>query len=472
MNAIETIRAKIGPAWGLEARAVLKLGLPLAATQLAQMAVMTTDTLMIGRLGALELAAGAVGFTLYIFGWLVTAGPTMAISPMIAQSLGYDPTDNRSVRRALRMGFWSILLMSIPIFALYASAPSVLHALGQDPKVIALAAPYVFVLAPGLLFALGYGALRNFLSALGATRAPLLISTALIALNAVLDYGFIYGHFGMPRLGVTGAGVATSLANACSFTALLAYVLIGPAYHRFKILSHWWRADFDKLRELFRIGLPIAVTMAFEITLFQAGLFLMGVIGTAELAANQIAMNVASITFMVPLGLAMAGTVRVGLAAGAGDRVATRRAASVTVALGAGFMSIAGIVIISLRDVIAGLYLNSANPANAHVIALAASFLVLAALFQVFDATQVTAAYALRGLKDTRVPAMLAGISYWMIGFPAAVIFAFGVKFGGYGIWIGYLAGLGAAATLMLLRLHLLTRERRSAAEETCVEAA
>src|SRR5262249_50905080 len=157
---------------------------------------------------------------------------------------------------------------------------------------------------------LGYAALRNFLSALGHTRMPLVIGIGLVALNALLDYGFIFGHFGLPRLEILGAGVATTTANIASFAALLSFVLLAPAYRKFRVLSRVWRPDWEKLRELFGIGIPMAITMAFEVTLFQAGTMMMGMIGTAELAANQIAMNVASITFMVPLGLAMAGTVR------------------------------------------------------------------------------------------------------------------------------------------------------------------
>jgi MATE family multidrug resistance protein len=455
-----------------EARALLKLGLPLAATQLAQMAVMTTDTVMLGRLGPLDLAAGAIGFTLYIFGWLVASGPIMAVSPIIAQALGHDPAEIRAVRRTVRMSFWSIAICAAPILGLYAAAPIALKLLGQNPAIIALAAPYVFVLAPGMLFALGYAALRNFLSALGHTRLPLIISALLVALNALFDYAFIFGKFGAPRLEIVGAGLATTLSNAISFALLAGFVLVAPAFRRYEILARLWQPDWGKLRELFRIGVPITVTIGFELTLFQAGTFLMGTIGTAELAANQIAMNVASITFMVPLGLAMAGTVRVGLAAGAGDPVGARRAAALAIALGAGFMALAGFTIILLRPLIAGLYVDAASVANAPVISLAVRFLALAALFQVFDATQVTAAHALRGLKDTRVPALLAGVSYWLIGLPCAALLAFGAKLGGTGIWIGYVMALGTAAALLVGRLHLLTRQRRpSAPSQASIEA-
>lgn len=468
----DMIRLEARRLWAAESRALLKLGIPLIATQLAQMAVMTTDTLMIGRLGALPLAAAALGFTYYVFGWLIAAGPIMAVSPIIAQAIGRDPNDVRSVRHAARMSLWAILIMGAPIFVYYAAATDILRALGQSEATVALAAPYIHALGPGLVFALGYMALRNFLAALGHTRMPLLISAFLVLLNGALNFALIYGKFGLPRLELFGAGIGTSIANATSFALLLAFVLFAPAFRRYEILARFWRPDWEKLKELFRIGVPIAITMAFEITLFQAGALFMGIIGEADLAANQIAMNVASVTFMVPLGLAMAGTVRVGLAAGARDLAGVRRAAGATVGLGVAFMALAGIAIVALRPQIAALYLDGARAENGPVIALAVQFLLYAALFQVFDAAQVTGAHALRGLKDTRVPAVLAGVSYWLIGLPAILLFAFALNLGGVGVWIGYLAGLIAAASLMLARLHRLTRAKPASCPETCTEAA
>lgn len=444
--------------WVREARELLKLGVPLIATQLAQIGVMTTDTLLTGHLGPLPLAAAALGFTYYVFGWLIASGPVMAVSPVIAQAVGHDPTDVRSVRHAARMSLWSILVMGVPIIAYYAAAAPILRLLGQSDATVALAAPYIHTLGPGLVFALGYMALRNFLSALGHTRMPLIISAFLVLLNGTLNYGLIYGRLGLPQLGLVGAGMGTSIANATSFLLLLTFVLVAPKFRRYEILARFAQPDWDKLKELFRIGVPIAITMAFEITLFQAGALFMGIIGEAELAANHIAMNVASVSFMVPLGLAMAGTVRVGLAAGARDLAGVRRAAGATVGLGIAFMALAGLAIVALRSEIARLYLDGARADNAPVITLAVRFLLYAALFQVFDAAQVTGAYALRGLKDTRVPAMLAGVSYWLIGLPAILICAFALKLGGVGVWIGYLLGLIAAAALMLARLRRLTR--------------
>ncbi len=444
-----------------EIRALLKLGLPLAATQLAQMAVMTTDTLMIARLGSVQLAAAAVGFTFYVFSWLVASGPVMAISPVIAQAIGHDPSEIRGVRRALRMGFWATLLTSLPIFALYALAPQALRLLHQKPAVISLAAPYIAVLAPGLLFNLGYMSLRNFLSALGHTRTPLLIGVGLIALNAVLDYGLIYGHFGLPRLEMIGAGLATSIANIAGFSALLAFVLLAPTYRKFKVLSRFWRPDWQKLRELFRIGLPIAITMAFEITLFQAGTIMMGMIGTAELAANQIAMNVASITFMVPLGLAMGGTVRVGLAAGAQDRDGARRAAFVTIALGSAFMALCGAhhhpFPARHRDALPQHPRRIECSRHRHrgdVPRLRSA--VPGVRCRTGDGGLCTArSQGTRAFRQCS-PASAIGWS----GFrrqrssPSAPVWA------ARGIWIGYVAGLFAAAVLLLVRVHLMTRTR------------
>lgn len=472
MTSMKANAGHIRRLWTEEARALLKLGVPLIATQLAQIGVMTTDTLLIGHLGPLPLAAAALGFTYYVFGWLIASGPVMAVSPIIAQAVGHDPSDVRSVRHAARMSLWSILVMGVPIFAYYAAAAPILRLLGQSDAIVALAAPYIHALGPGLFFALGYMALRNFLSALGHTRMPLIISAFLVLLNGGINYGLIYGKLGLPRLELVGAGIGTSIANATAFLLLLTFVLLAPKFRHYEILVRFTQPDWEKLKELFRIGVPIAITMAFEITLFQAGALFMGIIGEAELAANQIAMNVASITFMIPLGLAMAGTVRVGLAAGAGDPHGVQRAAGATVGLGIAFMALAGLAIVALRPEIARVYLDSGRADNAPVIALAINFLLYAALFQVFDAAQVTGAYALRGLKDTRVPAMLAGVSYWLIGLPAILLCAFALKLGGVGVWIGYLVGLIAAATLMLARLWRLTRSALAPEKNAVPEAA
>jgi MATE family multidrug resistance protein len=318
--------------------------------------------------------------------------------------------------------------------------------------------PYIWTLAPCSILSLSYLALRNTLAALSFARAPLIVAVFMVGMNGLLAYTLIFGHFGFPRLELVGAGIATATSSLVAFFILFGWVLWWPTFRRYRFLHEWWKPDWAKLKELFRLGLPIGITTLFEVTLFQAGVFLMGSIGTAELAAHQIAINVASVTFMVPLGLAQAATVRVGLAAGARDPARVRFAAVTAIGLGAGFMLVCAVLIFLFPREIAGLYLGKGEAHNPVVIAHAVSFLFFAAAFQVFDSSQVTAAGALRGLKDTRVPAMLAGISYWAIGLPVCFWLGLFTSLGGTGVWIGYCVSLAAAALLLCGRVVQLTR--------------
>lgn len=448
-----------------EMRALSSLALPIAATQVAQMAVSTTDILMLGHLGAPQLAAAAIANTYQFMVWIIAFGPISAVSPIIAQQLGADPTNTRDVRRALRMTLWVAIAMIVPVGIIYGVAPAFLKLLGQSDEVIRLATPYIWSLAPGMTFAMGYLALRNCLAALSFARAPLVIAALLVGINALLGYAMIFGHFGFPKLELIGAGVAASISNAISFFALFAWVLVWPTFRRYQFLANWWKPDWGKLRELFRIGVPIGVTTLFEGTMFQAGVFMMGHLGTIPLAAHQIAMNIASVTFMVPLGLSQAATVRVGLAAGAKNPAQMRFAAFTAIGFGAGFMMLCAIVMAVFSHQLAELYLGPNAADAAAVTHMAAQFLLLAAAFQIFDSSQVTAAGALRGLKDTRMPAILAGIAYWVIGFPVCLWLGLFTPLGGVGIWIGYVFALAAAAILLVGRVVILTRPSRTRVE-------
>jgi multidrug resistance protein, MATE family len=255
-----------------------------------------------------------------------------------------------------------------------------------------------------------------------------------------------------------GSGIATASAQAFSFLAMLIVIRFTPSIRRYHAFHKFARAHWSKLAELFRLGMPIGLTMMFEAGLFNCSMLVMGTFGTDFVAANQVALNVPSITFMVPLGVAMAATVRVGLSAGAGDVHGARRAGYTALAMGAGFMTLCAIMIALFPKAIAQLYFST-SPANAGTVSLTVTFLYVAAAFQVFDALQVVAAYALRGLKDSRVPMWLAGASYWLVGAPIGLILAFRFHMQGLGIWIGLASALAAAAFLMSWRFRALTQE-------------
>lgn len=447
-----------GGAWRRELRALLALGVPMGLTQLVQFSINTVDVLMIGRLGPEALAAAALGLVIFYAFFMFALGPAMALSPLVSQTLGADPKNHDDVRLSVRMGLWvaaSLLPFSLAI-AFFAE--DIALSLGQQPVLAANAAPYVLALAPGLPFMIGIIMLRNFLAAIERTRWPLAFIVATTFLNGFLNWLLIYGNWGLPRLELVGAGIASSISHAVGFSMLAAYCVLDRRASPFRLFKDVLRPHWARFREILRLGWPIGVSVAFEALLFNACVFLMGLIGVNEVAAYQVALNVAATAFMMPLGLAMAGGVRVGLLKGAGDSAGVRRAASLTILASMAVMILFWIPVMISPTFVAGLYLEADEAANAAVIVLVASFLPIAAAFGLFDATQVAAMNGLRGLKDVRMPMILTGISYWPIGFALAWFLGLHTDLGAVGVWWGLLAALFAAAASLGARLWLLVR--------------
>ena len=449
--------AERGP-WRREFFALMAIGVPMGLTQLVQFSINTVDILMIGRLGPESLAAGALGLVMFYVLFVAGMGPAMAVSPLVSQALGADADDVRDVRRSVRMGLWVVGIFAPVLSLIYFFVEEFALMTGQPPQVAALAEPYVLALTPGLPFALGVIVLRNYLASIERARAPLVFIIVTTFLNAFLNYLLIYGNWGFPRLELVGAGVASSISHAVGFFSLVLYINWEKTARRFRLFERFFRPDWVRFREVVRLGWPISITIGFESMLFNAAVFLMGRIGVNEMAAYQVALNVAAVAFMMPLGLSMAGSVRVGLMAGAKDRPGVRRAAAMVVLCSIGAIMIVAVPVMIAPMGIAGLYLEAGDPNNAAVLALVASFLPIAAAFALFDATQVAAAQALRGLKDVRVPMIITGFSYWVIGFPVAAWLGLGTSLGAVGVWWGLLASLASAAVLLGARLFLITR--------------
>jgi len=344
-------------------------------------------------------------------------------------------------------------------------------ALGQDPAISADAQGYARALAPGFLGAFGFLSLRLFAAALERPRPGLVVMLLTFAVNAVLAWGLVFGRLGMPPLGLTGAGIATTLANWFSALAMLGWVLLDRRARRFRVLGRFWRADWPRFATIWRLGLPIALTMVLEVAVFSAAVYLMGWISAAALAAHQIAIQCAATTFMVPLGIGQAATVRVGLAAGAGDAEGVGRAGWTALALAVAFMGAMAVVMALARRPLAEAFLDMARPDSLGVAVLAAQFLLVAALFQLVDGAQVVAIGALRGLADTRAPMLIAALGYWAIGFPVSLVLGFTAGWGGIGIWWGLALGLAVVAVLLTWRfarrerLGLLAADRRVTAD-------
>jgi MATE family multidrug resistance protein len=450
-------------AWLAEARELLRLAVPLAATQLAQMVILATDTVMLGHYSKEALAAGALGNTVYFLIWLLGSGMPMAVSPVIAHIQGRHgisakSRDRREVRIAVRMGLWSVALVSLPLLVALIFTRPILLFFHQEPRLAADAAQFMSGLAWGLPFALAFQVLRSFSTALSRAVPPLAVMAVAIAWNAAFDYALIFGHFGFPRLGLFGAGLASASSNIFSFAAMLTVCLAVPALKRYRILHRLQHPHWQNFAELFRLGLPIGITMVFEVALFNGAALVMGTFGLASLAAHQIAITIPSLTFMVPLGIGLAATVRVGLAIGAGDSHAARRAGFTAIGMAATFMCMTALLLLLWPREIATLWLPDIA-SNADVLALAVSFLHIAAAFQLVDGIQVAASMSLRGLKDARGPMWLAGASYWLAGAPMGLLLAFHFGLQGFGIWLGLAFGLLVAALSLTARFIILSKK-------------
>lgn len=442
--------------WAGHTRATLALGVPLIGAQLAQMAIGVTDTVMIGWLGAPELAAAVLGAQAFFLFLIFGMGFTLAVMPLAAQAHGRD--DVRGVRRSVRMGMWVVLFYSAIVMVPLWMTESILLALGQPSETAALAGDYMRVaqwaMAPSLMIM----TFRSYLSALERAQVVLWATVAGTIANAFLNYMFIFGNFGAPRLEVVGAAVASVGTATVTFVLLTLYTVTRSDLKRYQLLVRFWRPDWQAFFEVLRLGWPISATILAETSLFAASSVMIGWIGTIELAAHGIALQLASIAFMFPLGLSGAATVRVGNAYGRKDWVGLGRAGSVSIALAVAVTLSLAAVFWIFPEALIGLYLDEDNPDAAAVLRHAVPLLIVAAAFQTVDGLQAIGAGLLRGLKDTKVPMVFAVFSYWAVGMTAAYLLAFYWNLGAVGVWWGLAVGLLLAAILMNWRFMM--RER------------
>jgi MATE family multidrug resistance protein len=446
------------PWWRQEARATIALAYPLVLTNLAQALIQTTDVVLLGWAGPRFLAAGALGVNLFNACMVFGVGLVTASAPMMARALGARSHNVRDVRRTVRQAMWAAVAVSLPMWALLWHAQAILLAFHQDAGLARDAGRLVRPMMFGMLPLMLYFVLRSFVSALERPGWAFLVGVLAVCFNAVLNYGLIFGRFGFPVLGLRGAGIGSACSNLLMFVGMAIVVMRHPHFRRYHLFGRFWRPDWARFAQVWRLGLPIAVTLGLEITIFNAAVFLMGLIGAAELAAHAVAIQIASLCFMVPLGLAQAATVRVGFAFGREDRRGIARAGWTAFAITMAFMAVpAGLMLVAPR-LLVGLFMDVGNPANAHVAGLTVSFLTVAALFQWVDGAQSVGAGMLRGLHDTAMPMIFAGVGYWVVGLGTALLFGFRLGWGGLGIWIGLAAGLATAAVLMVTRW--MRRER------------
>lgn len=439
-------------AWGAEIRATFALAWPIALTNLAQMAMIATDIALLGRVSPEAMAAATIGGNLFYIFYPLTFGLAMATAPMLAQARGRKRSHLREMRRTVRQGGWGCVLACLLAWPALWHADPLLRLLGQEPEIAALGQVYVRALMWEMLPIGLYLVLRGFLAALERPLPALAVAIGAVLLNGLVAWALIFGHFGLPALGVAGAGWASTFSGCVLFAGLLGVIARDPRMRRYRLAGRFWRPDLLRLVAVIRLGLPISIAFLFEIGVFNAAAFVMGWISVASVAAHAVAINLTSLAFMVPMGLSQAATARVGLAIGAGDAASARRAGWAAIGLAAGFMACSALVMIFAPRLLVGIFADTADPREAAVVALAASFLLPAGLFQIADGLQTTAAGALRGLYDTRVPMLYAALGYWGIALPLALVLAFPAGFGGLGVWLGLGGGLLAVAALMVGR--------------------
>ncbi|MCJ2022032.1 MATE family efflux transporter [Methylobacterium sp. E-065] len=441
--------------WLRELRATLALSGPLVLTNLAQHGLIMADVVMLGRLGSEALAAATLAHGLYFILFIGGLGLTGTVAPLIAAALGHDSGATDAARRTLRAGFWAATLVAVPLMAILWHTGALLAAIGEPLPLAEAAGAYMRVLQWAMWPALLFMALRGALAALERPGWALAASLAALPVNVALGLwlAFPTGF----ALGMTGIGAATLCSAVFSLTLLVVVVLCDPRLRRYRLLQGFWRFDGARLAAVFRLGLPMAATGLAEAGLFEAAALGMGLFGASQLAAHAVAIQIAAVCFMVPNGVAQAATVRVGLAFGRRDGSGVRRSGAVALGLAFAFMALCALTQLAAPDRLTGLFLDLADPANAGVLPIAVAFIGFAALFAVADGIQSVALGMLRGLQDATVPMWIAIGGYWGLGVPLGAALAWGAGLQGYGIWLGFCAGLFAVASLLVLRWRRLT---------------
>lgn len=428
-----------------ELRALARLAVPIVVIQVGLMFMGVVDTMMVGRVSREALAAVALGNFYYFAAAIFGMGVLLALDPVISQAVGAH--DDAAIARAVQRGVVISLLLTVVASAVLPTARFVLTLLRQPAEVVPLAHTYVLGTMPGVAPFFLFVVLRQALQAMHHTRAIVITIAFANLANVFANWVLIFGKLGAPTLGVLGAAIATSISRFVMFgmLAMLAWPLLSRHIHP-------WRRESFSLRplgQMMRIGAPIGGAYFLEYATFGTIALLMGLLGTAEVAGHQIAINLASLTFMVPAGVSAAATVLVGNAIGRGDAAGARRAAKAALFAGAAFMCMSAIVFLAAPDLLAGLY-----TADLGVLAIAVTLIPIAGLFQVFDGLQVVGAGVLRGAGDTHAPMVIGLLGFWLVGMPVSVYLGLHTPMRAAGLWWGFVFGLAAVAGFLLLRIR------------------
>ena len=440
--------------WMAQIAATLKLGLPLVGAQLAQLAINTTGVVIIGRLGAVELAGVVLSIQFFFPILHFGSGFSIAIMPIIAQAVGRG--DRGIVRRYVRTAIWRSLAYALLVLPLFIYCEPILILMGQHPDVAEQAASYLHIMGFGIAPALIFLVLKSFLSGIGRTKIILAVNLVCVALNAFFAYALTLGHFGFPALGLRGAASVALAVEFLFALGLVAYIALVPDCRAFALHKPSTTVDRAALLDVLRHGLPISLMILSEMGLFSVAAIMIGWIDTLQLAAHGVAMQLVAMAFMVPLGFSQAATVRIGLAVGRSDDDGLLRTGITALCIVAVCSAASGLLFITKAEFLAALFVDGTTSDAKRVIALAIPFITIAGCFQLLDGLQSVGAGLARGLKDTTIPMFIALFSYWVVGFGGAYILAFPLHLGGPGIWYGFVAGLGCAAIALNTRFFIL----------------
>ncbi|AUC79496.1 MATE family efflux transporter [Nonlabens sp. MB-3u-79] len=435
----------------------LHIAVPIMVGQIAHLLVALADNIMVGELGAAQLAAVSLGNTLIFIALSVGIGFSFAITPLVAEADAQGDSDK--VTSIFHLGFLMSFIMGVLLMLLMFLSEPILYMLDQPKEVVDLAIPYMRWVALSLIPLMMFQAVKQFIDGLSKTTYSMIASIVANIINVLLNYVFIYGKFGFPRLEVEGAAIGTFVARILMFLILTVLLFFNKQFKSyFYLLKNY---SFGVINKLFHLGLPTALQMLFEVSLFTAAIFLSGTLGTNSQAANQIALNLSALTFMVGVGLGVTATIRVGNQKGLGHFSDLKRIARSLFLLTFIFELVFAFCFLFFRNQLPFIYID-----NIDVVELASKILIIAAFFQLSDGFQVVLLGALRGFQDVWIPTLICFIAYWIVGFPISFILSSYYDFGVQGIWMGLLVALSLSAVLMFLRYRYLLSSYDVTAEE------
>jgi len=436
-----------------EIKKTLLLSLPIVVGQLGQMTMSVVDNIMVGKIGAVSLAAAAIANSIFTLIMVVGFGLTMAVTPLTA--MAYGAGKDRECGVVLRQGLIVNLFSGLLLCGITFLISEFIQYMNQPDEIVGPASLYMKILGVSMLPLMLFQSYRQFAEGVSYLKPAMYITLLANIVNILANWIFIYGNLGVAPLGLSGAGIATISSRTFMAITLMLIIKKSPRMKPFDPTLNYRKIDLAMMRRLLGIGIPAGFQYFFEVSAFAASSVMIGWMGTVALAAHQIALNLASITFMVAMGISSAATIRVSNAVGRQDIQGTRAAGFSAVLLCAGFMASAGLIFILLRSFLPTLYISEEA-----VIDITVSLLVIVAFFQISDGTQAVALGILRGMTDMKIPTLITLVAYWFMGLPSGYFLAFKLNMGIYGVWYGLLISLTASGLFMMIRFNSNSRKK------------